>query len=78
MSNFGDFSKVTSAFYGEELDEDHQEKIEKSAKSYLALNVSNTPKVQAVIYHISEFCSMKGMGLAPWSEQCTEHRVSSP
>ena len=36
------------------------------------LGVSVTPKVPAVMYHIEEFCEMKGMGLAPWSEQTSE------
>ena len=25
-----------------------------------------------VMYHVSEFCELKGIGLAPWSEQTSE------
>ena len=39
---------------------------------YLSLEIDVTPKVHAVMYHVSEFCELKGMGLAPWSEQTSE------
>ena len=38
----------------------------------MALNISVTPKVHAVMYHVADFCNLKGMGLAPWSEQTSK------
>ena len=36
---------------------------------YKQLKISVTPKVHAVLHHVSEFCKVTGKGLSPWSEQ---------
>ena len=36
------------------------------------LNISVTPKVHAVMYHVEEFCSLTEKGLGAWSEQTSE------
>ena len=38
----------------------------------MKLNISVTPKIHAVMYHIAEFCQMTGRGLDPWNEQAGE------
>ena len=62
---------VTSCF-GTQLADDFEEKIELFSTCYLKLNISVTPKLHAVMHHVPEFCKVKGIGLAPWSEQCSE------
>ena len=38
----------------------------------MKLGITVTPKVNAVIFHVAEFCTMTGRGLGPWSEQTGE------
>ena len=38
----------------------------------MQLEISVTPKVHAVMFHIEEFCDMTGKGLGPLSEQTSE------
>ena len=58
--------------YGFELAPDYQSKIRKFSRAYLDLRINVTPKVHAVMHHISEFCEKTGRGLGPWSEQASE------
>ena len=46
--------------------------MEKFEKIYMKLNVRVTPKIHAVFHHVEEFCTCKGRGLGPWSEQTSE------
>ena len=41
------------------------------------LEISVTPKVHAVFFHVQEFCELTKMGLGPWSEQTSESVSSS-
>ena len=72
VKTFQSFNEVVRACYSMNLDRDYQERIDDFRRSYMNLGVSVTPKVHAVMYHVGEFCEMKGMGLTPWSEQTTE------
>ena len=72
ISAFESFNAVVAACYGTDLSAGYEEKIESITKDYLELNINITPKIHAVMFHITEFCSLKGMGLAPWSEQTSE------
>ena len=63
---------MVTACYGDELSSDYIEKIREFAKAFTKLGINVTPKVHAVIYHIADFCSLSGRGLAPWSEQTVE------
>ena len=39
----------------------------------MKLKINNvTPKTPAMVYHVDEFCSLKGPALAAWSEQTGE------
>ena len=69
---FSTFNDVVSACYGSQLHPEYKAKIVEFKNAYLKLKVSVTPKVHAVFYHIEEFCSLKKMGLGPWSEQTSE------
>ena len=60
VDTFKSFYNVVKSCYGKEPE---------FKKSYMKLGISATPKVHAVFYHVSEFCDIKGMGLAPWSVQ---------
>ena len=66
-SAFKSFNEVVSSRYGEDLKADYLRKIKISSNDYLKLNISVTPKIHAVMYHIAEFCQMTGRGLGPWS-----------
>ena len=66
---FNSFNEVVITCYSRNLDKDYRKKIDYFKKKCLNLEISVTPKVHAVIYHVSEFCELKGMGLTPWSEQ---------
>ena len=72
ITTFKSFNAVVAACYGSELDADYLQKIQIFAADYHRLGVSVTPKIHAVIYHISEFCELTGRGLGPWSEQAGE------
>ena len=57
-------------YYG--ISPDFEERIDAFKECYMALSISVTPKVHAVIYHVADFCNLTGMGLAPWNEQTSE------
>ena len=64
--------KVVKACYGTQLLPSYKEDIVDFRNSYLDLGISVTPKVHGVMFHVEEYCSAVGMGLGPWSEQCSE------
>ena len=66
------FNDVVTACFSSNLCPNYVEKIGRFRNAYFDTKLSVTPKVHAVFYHIKEFCSMKGMGLGPWSEQTSE------
>ena len=66
------FKDVVDSCYGSHLQHDYTTKIETFKTSYQKLRIPITPKIHAVIFHITEFCSSKGKGLGPWSEQTSE------
>ena len=72
VAAFSDFNDVVSSCYGSDLKSNYKRTIAKFRASFLKLNISVTPKVHAVFYHIEEFCALKGMGLGPFSEQTSE------
>ena len=69
---FSLFNDIVVACFGETLAENYKEVIAKFTQAYMQLNISITPKVHAVMFHVEEFCSMTGRGLGPWSEQTSE------
>ena len=70
---FKALNDVVSACYGFELAPDYDDKISKFSRAYLDLKINVTPKIHAVMHHVSEFCSLTGgRGLGPWSEQTGE------
>ena len=69
---FTAFNDVVISCYGDQLKEDYVTKIKSFWSAYRHLGKNITPKVHAVIFHIEEFCSLTGRGLAPWSEQTVE------
>ena len=69
---FKSFNEVVSSCYSEDLKANYLSKIKIFSNDYMKLNISVTPKIHAVMYHIAEFCQMAGRGLGPWSEQAGE------
>ena len=69
---FSAFNNIVEACYGDNLSSDYVSKIQFFAHAYNELKLSITPKIHAVLFHIEEFCSITGRGLAPWSEQTIE------
>ena len=72
VNAFRAFDQVVQSCYSKILAEDYKEKILEFKECYTKLGISVTPKVHAIIHHIPDFCDMKKMGLAPWSEQTAE------
>lgn len=66
------FGDVVAACYGDSLQPNFEETIGRFQRAYLQLNISVTPKVHAVFFHVAEFCSSTQCGLGPWSEQAVE------
>ena len=69
---FNALNEVVGACYGFDLHPDFEGKIKKFTEAYLELKISVTPKIHAVMHHVSEFCRLTGRGLGPWSEQTGE------
>ena len=72
VDTFNSFNGVVTACYSRDLDENHLNITDDFKQKYLSLKINVTTKVYAVMYHVSEFCELKGMGLAPLSEQTSE------
>ena len=69
---FFSFNDVVTSCYGRNLLPQYKTSLINFKVAYLKLNISDTPKVHAVFCYIEEFCSLKNVGLARWSEQTTE------
>lgn len=69
---FADFKSVVNSCFGKELHSDYKSKIEAFKRSYIDLDVSVTPKVHAVFFHVEDFCDLKNIGLGFYSEQAME------
>lgn len=69
---FQNFNKVVESCFSANLDPNYLKYIAEFRKSYLDLEISITPKVHAVFFHVGEFCSRVKRGLAFFSEQSLE------
>ena len=67
-----DFKEVVVACFGNDLDPDFESKISNFKRIYTSLQVSITPKVHAVFYHVPQFIKIKKLSLGLFSEQATE------
>lgn len=67
-----DFHSVVKACFGQVLDDEFQTHIDKFKKSFLDLEVSVTPKVHAIFFHVPQFCSKRQESLGFYSEQAME------
>lgn len=72
VRTFDDFHLVVKACFGTHLDPQYITYINNFKKSYLDLDISVTPKVHSVFFHIEEFCSKHHKGLGWYSEQAME------
>jgi hypothetical protein len=70
---FNAFNQVVKACYGHKLDPTYKATISIFKECYSELQISITPKVHAIIYHIIDFCQPCGEGLGQWSEQASEN-----
>ena len=66
------FKTVVHSCFSYTLAEGWLESIENFKTEFLALNIRVTPKVHAVMFHVSEFCLKHGKGLGMFSEQASE------
>lgn len=66
------FKNVVKSCYGHKLDLNYSDFIKKFQTSFLDLEISVTPKVHAIFFHIDDFLRDKNEGLARWSEQTSE------
>lgn len=67
-----DFRFVVKACFSQNLEPNFQECIAKFRESYLDLEISITPKVHAVFFHVEDFCLKHKKGLGFFSEQAME------
>ena len=72
VATFDKFNEVVRSCYGSELLYNYDVTISEFKDEFMKLDISVTPKVHAVFFHIEEFCSLTKMGLGPWSEQASE------
>lgn len=56
---FTDFKEVVTSCFSNNLHADYKIKIKKFEQSYLALNISVTPKVHTVFFHVTHFCDKR-------------------
>lgn len=69
---FRKFYRVVNSCFGFSLNPEYQKFIEDFKNSYLALEISVTPKLHAIFYHVGEFCERRQQGLGLFSEQAFE------
>ena len=67
-----DFKSVVHDCFGNVLRSSYEKSIEKFKSSFLSLEVSVTPKIHAVFYHVPDFCRSVNKSLGFFSEQTTE------
>ena len=63
---------VVDACFGKKLDPNYIELIRQFRDNYLSLQLSVTPKIHAIFFHVEEFCSTHEKGLGCFSEQSFE------
>ena len=65
--------EVKSACFGQTALPNYQDTIKNFGMAYMKLNISVTPKVHALLVHVSQFLERQnGEGLGVWSEQASE------
>ena len=72
VNAFSSFKNVVHDCFGSALNAHYMRSIDKFKTYYLDLNISVTPKVHAVFYHIIDYCSEHKRGLGFYSEQAME------
>ena len=69
---FRAFKCVVDTCYGTVLHPDFQVHIQQFRQSFEALEISDTPKIHAVFFHVPQFCLKYACGLGRHSEQASE------
>ena len=72
VDNFRKLKKVVNSSFSLEVNPKFKNIIEEFRKSYIALEIPVTPKIDAIFYHVKDFCLKTNRGLAYYSEQSTE------
>lgn len=67
-----DFQSVVKSCFGQHLDPNFEISLLNFKDSFLDLNVSVTPKIHAVFYHVGDFCRKHQKALGFYSEQTME------
>ena len=67
-----DFRKVVKSCFSAVLHGTFEDDIQAFRESFMDLDLSVTPKVHALIFHVPEFCRRRGTGLGVFSEQASE------
>lgn len=66
------FNTVVTSCFGRQLKDNYETSISNFKDAYCDLNISVTPKVHAVFFHVPDFCKMFNAGLGFYSEQAVE------
>lgn len=69
---FQHFRNVVEACFSLKLNPEYKKYIAEFKRSYCDLNISITPKIHCVFFHVAEFCDKVGKGLGFYSEQAIE------
>lgn len=72
ISSFNAFDEVVKSCFGKHLHDDYLEKITNFQLIYQQLQISTTPKLHAIFFHIKDFCEANKQSLGVWSEQAFE------
>lgn len=67
-----DLDNVVKDCFGKELKPSYKASISQFKKSYLDLDISVTPKIHAIFFHVPKFCETMNVGLGVYSEQAFE------
>jgi hypothetical protein len=66
------FELVVKSCFGNNLLNNFENAIQQFKSDFIQLDISVTPKIHAIFYHIEEFCKHESGGLGNFSEQASE------
>ncbi len=72
VTAFKALDKVVESCFGANLEPMYKDHIAAFKQAYYDLNISITPKIHAILFHVPQFCESMDVGLGRFSEQASE------
>ena len=72
VTAFRALDRVVQFCFGGNLEPSYKEDIGAFKQAYSHLNISITPKIHAILFHVPQFCESMDVGLGRFSEQASE------